>query len=183
MGQQEDAKEAKERKDAKEEGRRKKPRGPTGENGDNIALVGPIKAIHDHLMGPGDEIEIVLVVELGRDVGAEGVSGAAGGDIPAGAFVGVGPDKVAQRAVVRHLLQPIKLADLVDGVEEGREAAVHAEDAVVDEGGRRQVVEEVGQGGPDRGAAVFAEALVVEAVDLGDLADSWLPRRMVMRRG
>jgi hypothetical protein len=47
---------------------------------------------------------------------------------------------------------------------------VQAEDLVVDEGGEGQVVEEVGEVLPDVGVAVLAQALVVEAVDLSDLA-------------
>lgn len=44
------------------------------------------------------------------------------------------------------------------------------EDLVVDQGGQRKVVEEVGEVLPDVCVAVFSEALVVEAIDLGDLA-------------
>lgn len=47
---------------------------------------------------------------------------------------------------------------------------MEAEDLVVDEGGEWEVVEEVGEVLPDVGVAVLAEALVVEAVNLGDLA-------------
>ena len=41
---------------------------------------------------------------------------------------------------------------------------------VLDQGGKREVIEEVGEILPDAGIAVLSEALVVEAVDLGDLA-------------
>lgn len=47
---------------------------------------------------------------------------------------------------------------------------MQAEDLVVDEGGEGEVVEQVGKVLPDIGVAVLAEAFVVEAVDLGDLA-------------
>lgn len=46
---------------------------------------------------------------------------------------------------------------------------METEDLVVDEGGEGEVVEEVGKILPDIGVAVLAQALVVEAVDLGDL--------------
>ena len=58
---------------------------------------------------------------------------------------------------------------MVQRVERRREAAVQAEDRVVDRGRQRQEVEEVGEVLPDVGVAVFAQALVVEAVDLRDL--------------
>lgn len=45
-----------------------------------------------------------------------------------------------------------------------------AEDLVLDEGGEREEIEKVGEVLPHVGIAIFAQALVVEAVDLGDLA-------------
>lgn len=45
-----------------------------------------------------------------------------------------------------------------------------AEDLVVDEGGQGKVIEQVGEVLPDVGVAVLAQALVVETVDLCDLA-------------
>ncbi len=47
---------------------------------------------------------------------------------------------------------------------------MQAEDLVVDEGGEGEVVEEIGEVFPDVGVAVLAQALVVEAVHLRDLA-------------
>ena len=46
---------------------------------------------------------------------------------------------------------------------------MEAEDLVVDEGGKRKVVEEIGEVFPYVGVAVLPETLVVEAVDLCDL--------------
>lgn len=47
---------------------------------------------------------------------------------------------------------------------------MEAEDLVFNQGGQGEVVEEVGENLPHVGVAVFAEAFVVEAVDLCDLA-------------
>ena len=47
---------------------------------------------------------------------------------------------------------------------------MQTEDLVVDERGERKIVEKVGEVFPHVGIAVFAQALVVEAVHLGDLA-------------
>ena len=58
---------------------------------------------------------------------------------------------------------------MVQGVERRRQPAVKAEDRVVDRRRQRQEVKEVGEVLPDVGVAVLAQALVVEAVDLGDL--------------
>lgn len=71
---------------------------------------------------------------------------------------------------MRNLLDAVKRSDVVQRVDAGGETTVETEDLVVDEGGQREVVEEVGEVLPDVGVAVLSEALVVEAVDLGDLA-------------
>lgn len=44
-----------------------------------------------------------------------------------------------------------------------------AEDLVVDEGGKGEVIEEIGEDFPDVGIAVFTETFIVETVDLRDL--------------
>lgn len=69
-----------------------------------------------------------------------------------------------------NLLDTIERANVVQGVDTGRQTSVKAEDLVLDQGGKRQVIEQVCEVLPDVGIAVFAEAFVVEAVDLGDLA-------------
>ena len=52
-----------------------------------------------------------------------------------------------------------------------------AENFVVDDGGEGQVVEDFGAVAPDVDRAVFAEALVVESVDLRDLAGLVVPSK------
>jgi hypothetical protein len=71
---------------------------------------------------------------------------------------------------VRHFLNAVECPNVVKGVDAGRQTSVQTEDLVVDEGGERQVVEEVCEVLPDVCIAVLSQALVVEAVDLRDLA-------------
>lgn len=47
---------------------------------------------------------------------------------------------------------------------------MQTEDLVIDQGGQGEEIEEVREVLPHVGVAVFAEAFIVEAVDLGDLA-------------
>lgn len=68
------------------------------------------------------------MVELLRNVLAEGIAGTPGGDAPAGAVIGVGPEEVAHGTLVGHLLHSIELAHLVETVKGGRETAVETED-------------------------------------------------------
>eukprot|EP00634_Sargassococcus_sp_CCMP2135_P008474 CAMPEP_0198644092 /NCGR_PEP_ID=MMETSP1467-20131203/388_1 /TAXON_ID=1462469 /ORGANISM="unid. sp., Strain CCMP2135" /LENGTH=411 /DNA_ID=CAMNT_0044379537 /DNA_START=54 /DNA_END=1287 /DNA_ORIENTATION=- len=140
-----------------------------GEDGDAGVGVCPGVALHDELVRPDDEFEVVGREELLGDVGAEGVASTAGRDAPAAAFVGVGPHEVAHGAFVRDLLEPVERLDVVDGVQRRRQARVRAEDLVFDGRRQRQRVEERREVLPDVGVAVLPEALVVEAVDLCDL--------------
>lgn len=74
-----------------------------------------------------------------------------------------------------HLLYAVKSANVVERVDTGRETAVQAEYLVVDKGSEREVVEQVCEELPDIGVAVFAQALIVEAIYLGNLAGLVVP--------
>ncbi len=52
---------------------------------------------------------------------------------------------------------------------------MHAEDLIIDDGGQGEVVEYLGAVAPYIDGAVLAKALVVEAVDLGDLPGLMVP--------
>jgi hypothetical protein len=115
-----------------------------------------------------DEVEVVLVQELGDLIGAEGERDAAIIIPPPGVLaVGVGPEEVAEEPLVGYVDGALDVPDPVEAVEVRREAAVHAEDLVVDDGGDGQAVEAVGEELPEAHAEA-ALALVVEAVDAVD---------------
>lgn len=67
------------------------------------------------------------------------------------------------------LLDTIKRSDVVESVDRRTQSTVQTEDLVFNESSEGEVVEEVGEVFPHVCIAVFAKALVVEAVDLGDL--------------
>lgn len=69
-----------------------------------------------------------------------------------------------------NFLYAVESANVVKGVYAGRETAVKTENLIFDERGQGEVVEEVGEMFPDGRVAVFAEAFVVETVNLGNLA-------------
>ena len=73
------------------------------EDGDHVLVVAPVVALHDQLVGPGDEGELVGVVELLGDVLAEGVARASRRNAPAAPVVWVGPEQVTHRPLMRHL--------------------------------------------------------------------------------
>ena len=68
-----------------------------------------------------------------------------------------------------NFLDTIKRSNVVESVDRRAQSAVQTEDLVFNEGSEGEVVEEVGEVFPHVRIAVFAKALVVEVVDLGDL--------------
>ena len=96
----------------------------------------------------------------------KGVSGSPGGDAPAASVIGVRPEEVAHGALVRHLLQPVQGADVVQGVDAGGEAAVETEDLAVHQRREGQVVKQVGEVLPHVGIPILPQAFIVEPVHL-----------------
>jgi hypothetical protein len=140
-------------------------------------------------MRPRNESKPVVVIERLRDVLSKRVPRTTGRYAPTTAVVRVRPEEVAHRSLVRHFLNAVDGADVVERVDGGGETTVQAEDLrergrehakerrgrketnlVVDKSGERKVVEEVGEILPHVGVSVLPQALVVEAVHLGDLS-------------
>lgn len=71
---------------------------------------------------------------------------------------------------MRHLLYSVQRTDVIERVNAGRKTSVKTEDLVVDERCERQEIEQVCKVLPDIRVAILAQALVVEAVHLSDLA-------------
>lgn len=101
---------------------------------------------------------------------AKGVTGATRRDSPATPVIGIGPEQIAHGTLVRNLLQAVEGPNVIQTVDRGTEASVQAEDLPVDECRQWQVVEQIREVLPNVGIAILAQALVVEAVHLCDLA-------------
>lgn len=70
---------------------------------------------------------------------------------------------------MRYLLYTIKSSDVIQGVNAWGEASVEAEDLIVDEGGKGEIVEQIGEVFPDIRIAILSKTFVVEAINLRDL--------------
>ena len=121
-------------------------------------------------MGARNRLEPVDVVELVGDLVPEQPAGAARANGPRLNVLRVAPHQIAEGALVGDLLGAGDDTDLVDGADLRAQAAVHAEDGPVDDGGQHEEVEDLAAGLPDRGVAVFLLALFVEPVHLCYLA-------------
>lgn len=103
------------------------------------------------LVAAEHHVEIVLLAKLLQDVLAEEETDAAVGDGPAGQGAGVGPDQVTGDPVGRDDVRPLDGVDVLEAVDERRDAPVAAEDPVplaVDESRHRHPVEGVQEGTP-----------------------------------
>lgn len=119
-------------------------------------------------MGPADKVEVLLCKELRDLVRAESVGNSPVVHAPAVDITArVRPEEVAEQASVRDVGGSGEATDLVKGGKVGREAAVHAEDLIVNEGGNGEAVEAVGEELPEADIEA-ALALIVEAVDAVD---------------
>lgn len=77
----------------------------------------PVVSVHYELMSAGDSAQVVCMVKLFRDVLAEGVASTSGRDAPTAAVIGVGPEQVAHRSFLWHLLNSVELSNLVKGID------------------------------------------------------------------
>mmetsp|Transcript_24322 Transcript_24322/g.77061 ORF Transcript_24322/g.77061 Transcript_24322/m.77061 type:complete len:332 (+) Transcript_24322:206-1201(+) len=125
---------------------------------------------HHQLVRARDQVDRVGRAELGDHVAAEQVARASRRQPPPVDVLRVGPHQVAHRPLVGWLLDAVEVLDLVDGVEGGGEAPVHAQHRVVHHCGKAEAVEHVDARSPDGRVTVLLEALVVEAVHLRDLS-------------
>mmetsp|Transcript_86454 Transcript_86454/g.242040 ORF Transcript_86454/g.242040 Transcript_86454/m.242040 type:complete len:255 (+) Transcript_86454:315-1079(+) len=121
-------------------------------------------------MGTSNEVQAVELVEVLRRPFAEQPPSAPWAHGPSLDVFGVRPDEIPESTFVRDLLHSVDHPDLVQQLDIGGQAAVHAEDRVLYQRRQRQVVEYLCAVLPWVGIAVLPHALVVEAVHLGDLS-------------
>ncbi len=140
------------------------------ENGHHIPVLAPIVTLHDELMRSCHQCQTIVVIERLADVLTKGISRTSRTDTPSTPIIRITPQQVTHRPFMWHLLNPVQTPDIVQRIDTRTQSSVEAKDLVVNQGCERQVVKEIGKVFPHVRVAVFAQALVVEAVDLGDLA-------------
>ena len=78
-----------------------------GEHSDNVLVVRPVVSVHHKLMGTCDPGQAIGVVKLLRYVLAERVSSTTGRDTPTASIIGVGPEQIANWALMGNLLHAV----------------------------------------------------------------------------
>jgi hypothetical protein len=111
------------------------------------------------------------VIKLKRDFRAKEIARSTRRHSPTASvdIVGIRPQQIAKRALVRDLLIALERADLIDCRQVGAQPAVQAQDRPVDDGGDRQIVERFHTVLPRIGTAVLSETLIVQTVHLTHL--------------
>jgi len=117
-----------------------------------------------------DQCETVVVVESFGNVLSECVSCSSWAYSPSTSVVWVTPQEITHGSFVWHLLNTVESSDVVQGVDTGGQTSVETENLVVNERSQGKVVEKVRETFPDIRISVFAQTLVVETVDLGNLS-------------
>ena len=89
-----------------------------GPNRHEVRVLEPVlEAVHDKLMSPSDELQVIDMVELSGDLGAEQPAGASRADSPSVDVLGIGPHQIAEGALVRHFHSALDQANLVKGLD------------------------------------------------------------------
>lgn len=80
---------------------------------DDVAVVRPIVALHDELVSTCDSRQAVRVIKLFGYILTETVASTSGRDTPSASVIGVRPEQIAHGTLLGHLLNSIKLSNLV----------------------------------------------------------------------
>ena len=83
---------------------------------------------------------------------------------------GIRPEKISIETLVSHFLETVDAVDMIDGANEGREAAMDTKDLLIDQSGDAHGIEYVHHVLPGVGVSVLLHALIIETVDLSDLS-------------
>lgn len=121
-------------------------------------------------MSTSNSCQTISMVELFTDVLTEGVACATRRNTPAAAVIRVRPEQIADRSLMRHFLNAIKLSNLVKSVDRWRQTTVKTENLILNNSGQGQVIEKLSEDFPHVSITIFTEALIVETVYLCDLA-------------
>lgn len=114
------------------------------EYGYQIAMSKELITILDHLVGATDQIEIVTTEKLPNNHLRIGNANATVIDAPAVAtMIQIGPEQIAQQSGAGHIRWPRQVAYPLHAIQIGRQAAVAAKDAIVNDSGNGQIIEAI----------------------------------------
>ena len=139
-------------------------------NSNEVLVFEPeLVAVHDKLMSTGDQVDVVDVVEFGRDLGSEQPSSTSRRHSPSLNVLRIGPHEVAEWSFVWNLHSSVDKSHLIDGLELWWESAVDAENLSFDNSADSKVIEDFSAVLPRVGVSILSNGLIVETIDGRDL--------------
>jgi len=127
-------------------------------------------ALIDQLMSTSNELQTINVIELGCNLVTKKPASTTRRNGPSLNILRVTPDKVTESTLMRDLLSTSNDTDLVNGADLRTETTVNAQNLAVNDSSEDKEVENLAAGLPDRSVAVLLLTLLVEAINLSDLA-------------
>jgi hypothetical protein len=121
-------------------------------------------------MGASDELEAIDMIELHGDLVSEEPACTTGRNSPGLNILGITPDQVTEGTLVRDLLRAGYNTDLIHRTDLGAQTTVDTENLTINDGSEDKEIKDLAARLPDRRVAVLLLALLVEAVDLSNLA-------------
>jgi hypothetical protein len=138
-------------------------------NAEEVKRFSLLVALHDELMRSCNKVDVVCMAKLGYDIATEEVAGTAGRHRPTSDLIGVAPHEVTHSTIVGHFLLSVETTDFIKGIDRWGKTAMDTEDLIIDDGSEGKIVEDLCTVSPHVDRTVLSQALVVKAVDLGDL--------------
>jgi len=121
-------------------------------------------------MSTSDELQLVNMVELSCDLVTEKPASTTRRDCPSFDIFRITPDQVTESTFVRNLLSTSDNTNLIDCANLRAQATVNTEDLAIHDGSEDEKVENLAARLPDRSIAILLLTLLVETIDLSDLA-------------
>ncbi len=120
-------------------------------------------------MSTSNHFEIVDMIEGFSDILTEGVSGTSRVHTPSWSVIGVRPQKIAHRPLVRNFLDSFQGSDVVQSFNWWRKPTMKTEKWVFNNCSQREIVEKFSQGFPNIAVSIFSRTLIIESIYLSDL--------------
>jgi hypothetical protein len=124
----------------------------------------------DELMSTSNKLEAVDVIEFGCNLVTEEPASTARRNGPSLDILRITPDQVAKCTLMWNLLGTSDDADLINSTDLRAQSTMNAENLTINNGGEDKEIENLAARLPDRCIAVLLLALLVETVNLSDLA-------------
>lgn len=133
-------------------------------------LCAYLETLIDKLVSTGDELQAVDVVELCCDLVAEEPASTTRRNSPGLDVLRITPDQITEGTLMRDLLSTSNNTNLIDSADLRAQPTVDTKDLTIDNGSKNKEIEDLAARLPDRGVTVLLLTLLVEAVDLSNLA-------------